>query len=333
VKQVAPAGEGQAGEAGTPTVGAALRLGRAALADRPDGQALALATPSLDAEVLLCFVLGIDRATLFAYPERRLAPAAWVRYRALLTRRAAGEPVAYLIGQREFMGLDFAVDRRVLIPRPETETLVERALAWLAGRVGAPGMASDGRHGQGWRWIADVGTGSGAIAVSLAALLPQSAAWRIVATDRSSGALGLARANADRLLPAAVRLRMSFVHCSLLSAVRGPFDLVVANLPYIPTMELAQLPATVREYEPAPALDGGSDGLDLYRALLVDLGDKLRPGGAILLECDPRQVPALRAMVAKAAPAMETAVHRDLAGQVRVVEGQVAAGRAAGQPG
>ena len=149
--------------------------------------------------------------------ERRLTPEEVERYQALVERRARAEPVAYLTGEREFMGLTFAVDRRTLIPRPETETLVERALQLLSGR---PALA------------VDVGTGSGAIAVSVAALAPAPAALRVVGIDRSWEALQVGRANAARLLPAG-RARPLFLQSSLLSGVRGPFDLVLANLPYV----------------------------------------------------------------------------------------------------
>jgi release factor glutamine methyltransferase len=270
-------------------------------------------TPRLDAEVLLRHVLGLDRSALYAHPERRLSEAERRRFDALVERRAAGEPVAYLTGEREFMGLPFAVDRRTLVPRPETEVLVERALALLAGR---PGTDDDPVR------VVDVGTGSGAIAVAVAALAPRPEGLRVFATDLSGPALAVARRNTARLLGPG-RPRVDFVQGSLLEALRGPFDLVLANLPYVPSEEVPGLPASVSRYEPALALDGGPDGLDLNRALLADLEGKLRPGGGVLLECDPRQAPLLAGLVAAALPGAAVRTLRDLAGRDRVVEGVV----------
>ncbi|MGH2367966.1 MAG: N5-glutamine methyltransferase family protein [Chloroflexota bacterium] len=345
------------------TVREALRAGRKLLAGQ---QSLARGeTPELDAEVLLREVLGLTRSALYTHPERRLTMEEQAHYCKLLGRRARGEPVAYLTGRREFMGLDFHVDARVLIPRPETELLVERALELLQpgpskqfevrrlklptdpslrtsnleprtsnwplspeggggdGRRAAAPATDVGRRGglAGAVLVADVGTGSGAIAVSLAALAGEGvgAGVRVYATDVSAGALTVARANAARLL-GTKQARVAFVRCHLLDAVRGPLGLIVANLPYIPTGELATLPPAVRQYEPWSALDGGPDGLDAYRALLQDASGKLLPGGALLMECDPRQAETLRGLAGAALPGAETAIHGDLAGRERIVE-------------
>ncbi len=267
------------------------------------GSAVRDETPALDAEVLLRHVLGITRSQLFAGPERLLTDAEWRRYRRVVGRRAKGEPVAYLSGRREFMGLEFRVDRRVLIPRPETELLVERALAHIGG------------DGAGQRLI-DVGTGSGAIAISLAVARP---ALTVVATDVSPAALAVARANARRLLGTRQR-RLRFLEGSLLEPVDGQVDVIAANLPYVPSAEVPALPVSVRVFEPALALDGGSDGLDGYRALLRQAPAKLKRGGALLMECDPRQAPALAALAEAAFPMAHVEVWRDLAGRDRVVE-------------
>lgn len=326
-------------------------------------------TPALDAEVLLRHLLGLSRAALYTYPDRRLTVPQWERYQDWLSRRGAAEPVSHITGEREFMGLVFAVDRRVLVPRPETEALVERALALLSGPSDGVSSAHPRAHrsagtaaepsagtldGEGTpagstagRSVVDVGTGSGAIAVSLAALA--TVPLRLYATDRSRPALEVARQNARRLLgrpagalgetvsretvspsaPTADDRRPSlgaaesvihFIHCSLVDALRGPFDLVLANLPYVPTGEIPGLPATVRRYEPLTALDGGEDGLDLYRALLADLPGKLRTGATLLLECGPNQVPALRGLLREALPDAQTEVVPDLAGRGRVVQ-------------
>jgi release factor glutamine methyltransferase len=260
-------------------------------------------TPALDADVLLRHVLGISRAALLTNPERPLREAEWRRYRRLLRRRASGEPVAYLTGRREFMGLEFRVNRHVLIPRPETELLVERALAHVGG------------DGAGQRAI-DVGTGSGAIAISLAVARP---ALEALATDVSPAALAVARANARRLLGTRQR-RLRFLEGSLLEPVDGQVDVIAANLPYVPSAEVPALPVSVRAFEPVLALDGGADGLDGYRALLRQAPAKLKPGGALLMECDPRQAPALARLAQAAFPQATVDVQRDLAGRERVVE-------------
>ncbi|HEX2324347.1 MAG TPA: peptide chain release factor N(5)-glutamine methyltransferase [Chloroflexota bacterium] len=299
---VAPPPEG-------PSVAALLRAARQRLVGAT-GPGEAGESPHLDAEVLLRHVLGVSRAALLTHPQRRLTPDEVGRYQALVERRASAEPVAYLTGEREFMGLTFAVDRRTLIPRPETETLVERALPLLSGR---PAL------------VVDVGTGSGAIAVSVVALAAAPAALRVVGIDRSWEALQVGRANAARLVPAG-RARPLFLQSCLLRGVRGRFDLVLANLPYVAAADLAVLPAPVARYEPRLALDGGGDGLDLYRALLADLPGRVAPGGAVLLECDPRQAGQLGALLRAALPEATVQVHRDLAGRERVVEGVLPGG-------
>jgi release factor glutamine methyltransferase len=261
-------------------------------------------TPALDAEVLLRHVLRVDRTALLAHPDRTLTPAQRRRYGDLIGRRGAGEPVAYLTGHREFMGHDFSVDRRVLVPRPETELLVERTLAHLP--PGAAGLRA-----------ADVGTGSGAIAVSLALARPGLA---VVATDTSPEALSVAKKNARRILGSGWPRRLRFRLGNLLAPVRGSVDVIAANLPYITSAEMVALPVSVRDYEPAGALDGGPDGLDAYRGLLQQAPAKLKPGGALLMECDPRQARQLARLARAAFPAGTVSVLRDLAGRERIVE-------------
>jgi release factor glutamine methyltransferase len=259
-------------------------------------------TPELDADVLLRHVLGVDRATLLTHPERAVQPGEVARYKSLVERRVRGEPVAYLTGEREFMGLEFAVDKRVLVPRPDTETLVTRALELTPGD-------SEGIT------VVDVGTGSGAIAVSVAFNRPRASVY---ATDTSPAALEVARKNAHRLLPAGARVQ--FVHGALLEGAPSALDVICANLPYIPTGRMTSLPVTVRDYEPSAALDGGPDGLDVYRALLPQARDRLKPGGTLLMECDPEQVARLCALTAAAMPGARLEVLRDLAGLDRVVQ-------------
>jgi release factor glutamine methyltransferase len=284
----------------------ALEAGRRALAGA--GSAVRDETPALDAEVLLRCVLGAARAELFTYPERPLTAEAWGAYHALLARRRAGEPVAYLTGRREFMGLDFLVDGRVLIPRPETETLVERALERLRA-AGGPGAAPV---------AADPGTGSGAIAVSLAAHLP---GLRVYATDVSAAALEVARTNAARLL-GPERTRVTFRRAALLDGTDEALQVIAANLPYVPTSALPGLPPTVRRFEPWFALDGGADGLDCYRALLPQARARLVAGGTLLMECDPAQAAALQRLALAAFPRASGTIVHDLGGRARVVEVQ-----------
>ena len=220
-----------------------------------------LGTPRLDAELLLAHVLSLPRVQIYVQFERVLSPDELATLRELIKRRQTGESVAYLTGRKEFWKLELVVDARVLVPRPDTETLVEEAIA----RLPAPAEGVSPR-------IADVGTGSGALALTLAKLRPDAA---VFASDVSAPALEVARANAERL-GAAVTFAEGDPAAPL--AVHAPFSLIVANLLYAPTGELASLPADVRS-EPTLALDGGADGLDLVRRLVVDAPAPLAPGG------------------------------------------------------
>ena len=230
--------------------------------------------PSLDAEVLLMHILGIERAGLYLRFDQVLTLEQAAAYRCLAERRVKGEPVAYLIGHREFMGLDFAVNPSVLVPRPETELLVERALGFLRDKLGDDLI------------VVDVGTGSGAIAVSLAHL---NARVEVYAVDCSEDALVLAQLNAAIHC---VSGRVRFFRGDLLAplwalAMEGRVELVAANLPYIPSGDVPDLPAEVRLYEPHMALDGGLDGLDIYRRLLPGAWELLKSGGLLLMEIGP----------------------------------------------
>jgi release factor glutamine methyltransferase len=259
-------------------------------------------TPRLDGEVLLRHVLGIDRAALFARLNDAIPPAQAAAFLTLLGRRVAGEPVAYLTGFKEFMGLGFAVGPGVLIPRPETELLVEWALARI-GDAPPPGA------------ILDVGTGSGAIARSLAANLPARSHGAIVAADVSAEALGYARRNRAAL---ALDRRVALVRGDLASWVAdGAAGLVLANLPYLTPEQLASNPWLAAE--PAAALVSGADGLDLVRRLITDLPRILAPDGAAGLEIDPAQAGVVAGLLEAALPGRRVRAIDDLAGLARHV--------------
>jgi release factor glutamine methyltransferase len=256
----------------------------------------------LDAEVLLRHVTQLDRVGLFTRLNEPVPDGIALAFHDLVARRIAGAPIAYLTGSREFMGMDFSVSPDVLIPRPETELLVEWALAWLSGRAGAVAI--------------DVGTGSGAIAISLAAL-DTSSSNTIIASDISETALNIARANADRLLTPYRRQNTHFVPGSLLDWRDGPADLVLANLPYLTLGQIDENPDL--RAEPHNALDGGRDGLDLVRALIADLPRVLAPHGAVGLELDPSQTATVTDILSATFPGATIATIHDLAGHARHV--------------
>lgn len=215
----------------------------------------------LEAEWLLCAATGLDRVGLYLNFEQPLNETELAAYRALVARRARREPLQHILGSQEFHGLEFLVSPDVLIPRHDTETLVAAALARMPSA----------------RSVLDVGTGSGCIAVVLANLLPEA---RVTASDISAAALAVARRNADLN-----RVTIEFLQGSLLEPVGGRrFDLIVSNPPYIPTADIAGLEPEVRDGDPRAALDGGPDGLDIYRALIPEAALHLNPGGWLLVE-------------------------------------------------
>jgi len=238
---------------------------------------------ALAAELLLMHVLGQDRAWLYAHPEHELDAKTREQYFSLIARRERGVPTQHLTGHQEFWGLDFEVTPDVLIPRPETEHVIEVSLE----RLGIRSDADSPRCKQEFR-IADVGTGSGCIAIALAHELP---AAQIVATDISAAALGVARRNAARHGAAS---RINFVECNLLdillhgSRITGheprSLDLIASNPPYIARRETATLPREVREHEPALALFGGETGTEIYAPLIAQAATLLKPGGILVLE-------------------------------------------------
>ena len=279
-------------------------------------------SPRLDAELLLAHVLDVDRTTLMAHPEVPVGPEPAERFGEAVRRREAGEPVAYIRGIKEFHGIALAVDARVLIPRPETELLVDVALGEIAERL----ARSPRPAGTPPLTIADVGTGSGAIAIALAVGLRRRGMLgevAIVASDVSEGAVDLARENAvahavgDRvglafaeLLPPAGRRAGMF-------EVPERFDVVCANLPYIPSADIPGLPVAA-SFEPREALDGGADGLDAVRALLDVLPSRLTPGGVALVEIGWDQGGALHAAAGERLPGWDVRVEPDLGGRPRV---------------
>jgi release factor glutamine methyltransferase len=278
------------------TLSDALRRGKRRLA------ATRTTTPGLDAEVLLRHVLGVDRTSLFVLLPESISAEALAAFDQLLEERARDVPVAYLTGEREFMGMSFEVGPGVLIPRPETELLVAWAISWLRARQREPVM------------VVDVGTGSGAIAIGIAAAMAPHWPGRIIAADVSSDALAVAARNRARL---DFHQRISFIQGSLLDWLWTPVDLIVANLPYLRPEQLADNPSLAAE--PRLALDGGSDGLGLIQALLAGAPRVLAPGGAIGLEIDPSQSNEVVNLAQRTFPGSEVEVLPDLAGLDRHV--------------
>jgi release factor glutamine methyltransferase len=273
---------------------------------------------ALAAELLLMHVLGRDRAWIYTHPEAPLDTAAMEIYFALVSRRAAGEPVQYLTGKQEFWGLEFEVTPAVLIPRPETEHVVEVAL----DRLSAHSVS-----GQPLR-IADVGTGSGCIAVALARELPHA---EIVATDISPAALEVAHRNAARH---GVSTRIHFVEADLLEAASLlplatshsplPFDLIASNPPYIARDEAASLPREVREHEPEEALFGGAAGLEIYARLIEQAGSLLSSGGVLVVELGYGSDERVREMFHVKHCWHKVSILNDLAGIPRVLSAALA---------
>jgi release factor glutamine methyltransferase len=267
---------------------------------------------ALAAELLLLHVTQRDRTWIYAHPESLLSGDQWQRYFALVARRAEGTPVQYLTGTQEFWGLEFEVTPDVLIPRPETEHVVEVALARMSA------CKSETLR------VADVGTGSGCLAVALATELPRA---RIFATDVSAAALDVARRNAAKH---SVVARIEFLECNLLDAFSRDsdsaafdfsadlkFDLIVSNPPYVALADAASLPREVREHEPAVALFAGESGLDLYAPLIDQARDLLSPGGTLVIELGYNAAQHVSALLA-ASHWRDIEIANDLAGIARV---------------
>ena len=254
--------------------------------------------PFAEAQLLTGRALGLERTTLLAHPEYCVAEIELARLEARLERRARREPFAYVVGEREFYGRTFLTDRRALVPRPETELLIETALDALRDVAGQP-------------LIVDVGTGSGCIAVTLALELPNA---RLVATDLSAEALALAATNVRRF---DVGDRVQLVQGNLLSWFHGSIDLVAANLPYLPAESFDELAPEVRDHEPRMALDGGPGGARLIKLLLGEAAQW--PIGILLAELDPRHAEWVLSMAKTAWPGRPADVLADLAGRPRLL--------------
>ncbi len=284
---------------------------------------------ALAAELLLMHALGRDRAWLYAHPEESVSEEIAERFQALIARRAAGEPTQYLTGKQEFWGLELEVTPDVLIPRPETEHVIEVALDRLAlreARAGRPQMTS----GEGFL-IADIGTGSGCLAIALAKELPKA---NIYATDISQEALVVARRNAVRH---GVSKRIQFVECnfldnfdhaavhqSLSTSHQSPsFNLIVSNPPYVGRRETETLPIEVRRHEPESALFGGEEGYEPYAGLISQAAQNLEPGGILVLELGHNSLPAVRPLL-DVQTWTSVGVTNDLAGIPRVLAAEKA---------
>lgn len=276
--------------------GAALKDGRAAL------RAAGVETAALDAELCLAAALGCERLSLLSAPDAEMSAPALARYSELIARRARHEPMAYITGSREFHGLDFAVSPATLIPRPDSEALIDAALATIETPEGSCS-------------ILDLGAGSGCLLLSLLHRLPQA---RGVGVDMSAAALEIAQANAERLSLAGRAVWRRGDWWAALEPGDGPFDLIVGNPPYIARAEIATLAPDVRAYEPHVALDGGADGLDAYRAIADGLAGHLAPGGRAIFEIGADQAADVSALFAAAGWRCGPPI-RDLSGHARAI--------------
>jgi release factor glutamine methyltransferase len=299
----------------------AISQGQAAAQNIRGALALAIARLELErvpsaplaAELLLMHVLGKDRAFLYAHPEYALDADQAARFSELIEQRAAGMPVQYLTGRQEFWGLEFEVNPSVLIPRPETEHVVEVALARLGARRADP------------LTVADAGTGSGCLAVALARELPQA---RILATDISTAALEVASRNAARN---GVAARIEFRRANFLRTywpdarpAKRCFDLIVSNPPYIGLDEAASLPREILEHEPREALFAGAEGMDAYPRLIAQAESLMKSGGWLIVELGHKSAPRVAPLLQNASW-LDAAIERDLAGIDRVISAQRAA--------
>ena len=259
----------------------------------------------LDARILVGAVLGLDLTTLIAQARRSLTPDESRRLELFAERRAAGEPVARILGFKEFWGLRLQLSAETLVPRPDTETVVELALEVRRGQ-----QRLDRTR------IADIGTGSGAILLALLSEIPEAEG---VGTDISLPALRTAKTNAARL---GFAKRAAFVACNYTAALSGPFDLMVSNPPYLRSAEIAGLETEVRNFDPLAALNGGADGLDAYRAIIPAAAGLLAPAGALIVEAGLGQSTQIQGLMMASGLTLERTPKADLAGVPRAVAGR-----------
>jgi len=282
--------------------GQSVEAARRALAARL--KASCIESAELEARTLVGAALGLDLTGLVASATRRLGSAEADRLDDFTRRRLAGEPVARILGKKEFWGVSFKLSEATLVPRPDTETVVEQALEILRT---SPISAVR---------IADIGTGSGAILLALLLELPQAFG---IGTDLSEGALGIAQENAGQL---GLGGRAAFVACNYAAALSGGFDLIVSNPPYVRSADIARLAVEVRVHDPLLALDGGTDGLEAYRTLIPEAAGLLKPGGALVVEAGRGQADDVGALMAAAGLMAPWAPKTDLAGIPRAVTGR-----------
>jgi len=264
--------------------------------------------PDAEASVILCHLLKMDKSCLYAQPGLEFNADQFDELEKLVARRLNREPAAYIIKNKQFYGIDLYVDSRALIPRPETETLVEEAIKF------AQKYLEKESNSQRKLLIADVGTGSGAIAVALALNLPQSI---IYAVDISAKALEVAAVNVKRL---GLESRITLIQGDVLDPIEGKLDMIVANLPYIEEAELGCLQAEVSHHEPGIALQGGADGTSVIRRMLQQAAGKIKAGGAVLLEIGAGQEQCVTAIVHDLMPGNLVELIEDLSGIDRVVK-------------
>ncbi|MCK1361265.1 peptide chain release factor N(5)-glutamine methyltransferase [Bradyrhizobium sp. 199] len=281
--------------------GSSIESARRALTARL--QSAGVEEPALDARLLVGAALELDLTGLMTQAARQLTPEETARLERYAQRRLAHEPVARILGAREFWGMPFLLSEATLVPRPDTETVVELALEIFRG------LTISGQRPQ----IADIGVGSGAILLALLHEIPDAFG---IGTDVSLTALNTARDNAAAL---GLADRAGFIACSYASALRGPFDLIVSNPPYIPSAEIPTLSIEVREHDPHLALDGGNDGYDAYRALIPQASERLAPGGALIVEAGQGQARNIETLMAAAGLLVDRPPKADLAGVPRAV--------------
>lgn len=270
-------------------------------------KAAGIETSNLDASLLLAYILGTTRARVSASGPEPLSENSLCAFLALIERRINGECAAYITGKKEFMGLDFSVNPSVLVPRPDTETLVEAAIELIEKEFHAERGRAEKIN------ILDLCTGSGAVAIALKNEMPE---LEIYAADISCEALETAKTNAAALLP---NSSIHFLHSDLYDAIHAPFSLIISNPPYIPTAEINSLSAEVQN-EPRLALDGGETGLEIIERIIRGAPSHLCPGGALLLEADPRQMNTISFLLEKEG-FKEIKTYKDLSHSERVIGG------------